>query len=55
MEALFMLLVFSVVLGLGFLAAFFWAQKNGQFDDTLTPAIRILFDDRKTKGENNGN
>ena len=45
MEALFILLVFSLLLGGGFLAAFFWAQKSGQFDDTETPALRILFDD----------
>jgi len=45
MEALFILLIFSLLLGGGFLAAFFWAQKNGQFEDTETPALRILFDD----------
>lgn len=45
MEALFILLIFSLILGGGFLAAFFWAQKSGQFDDTETPALRMLFDD----------
>lgn len=45
MEALFILLIFSLILGGGFLAAFFWAQKNGQFEDTETPALRMLFDD----------
>jgi cbb3-type cytochrome oxidase maturation protein len=30
----------------GFLAAFAWAVRSGQFDDTVTPPIRILFDDR---------
>jgi cbb3-type cytochrome oxidase maturation protein len=26
----------------GFLCAFLWAVKSGQFDDTCTPAVRIL-------------
>ncbi|MCX7633951.1 MAG: cbb3-type cytochrome oxidase assembly protein CcoS [Turneriella sp.] len=45
MEALFILLIFSVLLGAGFLIAFFWALRSGQFEDTETPALRILFDD----------
>jgi len=30
----------------GFLIAFAWAVRTGQFDDTTTPPIRILLDDR---------
>ena len=44
-------IVFLVIAALvnagGFLASFFWATKDGQFDDTYTPAVRILFDDEK--------
>jgi cbb3-type cytochrome oxidase maturation protein len=29
----------------GFLAAFIWAVRDGQFDDTTTPAVRVLLDD----------
>ena len=29
----------------GFLAAFAWAVRSGQFDDTTTPAVRVLLDD----------
>ena len=29
----------------GFLAAFAWAVGTGQFDDTDSPPLRILFDD----------
>jgi cbb3-type cytochrome oxidase maturation protein len=29
----------------GFLAAFAWAVRSGQFDDTVTPPIRILLDE----------
>jgi cbb3-type cytochrome oxidase maturation protein len=28
----------------GFLAAFAWAVRSGQFDDTCTPAVRMLLD-----------
>jgi cbb3-type cytochrome oxidase maturation protein len=30
----------------GFLIAFAWAVRSGQFDDTTTPPLRILHDDR---------
>ena len=29
----------------GFLVAFAWAVGTGQFDDTASPPLRILFDD----------
>lgn len=29
----------------GFLIAFFWAVRSGQFDDTTTPAVRMLLDE----------
>ena len=39
----------------GFLVAFAWAVRSGQFDDTVTPALRILRDDAapssRSKGE----
>jgi cbb3-type cytochrome oxidase maturation protein len=42
----------------GFLVAFLWAVKNGQYKDTYTPSIRVLFDDESSKDEtinNNSN
>lgn len=39
------LILISLCLALVFLWAFFWAVKNGQFDDTETPSRRILFED----------
>lgn len=45
MNMIFMLIGISILLALIFLAAFFWASKTGQNDDTYTPAVRILFDD----------
>jgi len=29
----------------GFLLAFVWAVRGGQFDDTTTPAVRVLIED----------
>jgi cbb3-type cytochrome oxidase maturation protein len=30
----------------GFLAAFIWAVRSGQYEDTCTPAVRMLFDEQ---------
>jgi cbb3-type cytochrome oxidase maturation protein len=45
MNILYFLIGCSILLALIFLAAFFWASKTGQHDDTYTPSVRILFDD----------
>ena len=29
----------------GFLVAFVWAVKDGQFDDTVTPPLRVITED----------
>ena len=39
------LIIISLIVALGFLGAFVWAVKSGQYDDDYTPAVRILFDD----------
>lgn len=36
------------LIALGFLVAFWWATKSGQFDDTYTPSVRILNDELHT-------
>jgi len=51
MKIIFLLILISLIVALGFLLAFFWAVKSGQYDDDYTPSIRILFDD-KNKNEN---
>ncbi len=45
------LILISLTLALGFLGAFFWAVKTGQFDDTETPSRRMLFDNKTTKNK----
>lgn len=44
MKIIFLLILVSLVVALGFLAAFFWAVKSGQYEDDYTPSMRILFD-----------
>ena len=50
MKIIFLLIAIGLVVALGFLGAFFWAVKSGQYDDDYTPSVRILFDDN-TKEE----
>lgn len=38
------LILVSVVVALVFLLAFLWAVKSGQYDDTYSPSVRMLFD-----------
>ena len=52
MSAMFFLVLASLSVAVGFLIAFLWAVKSGQFDDKYTPKIRILFDDNKNPSEN---
>ncbi len=46
MTVIILLAILAITVAFGFLVAFIWATKNGQFDDTVTPAIRILFDNQ---------
>ncbi|MEC5147864.1 cbb3-type cytochrome oxidase assembly protein CcoS [Chitinophaga sp. 212800010-3] len=50
MSVIVILLGISLLVAVGFLAAFIWSVKNGQFDDDFSPAHRILFDDDLTNG-----
>ena len=51
MGIIYIMLVVSLLIAGFFLASFFWATKNGQFDDDYTPSVRILFDDELTINE----
>lgn len=46
--AIIVLLIFiSISIAVLFLAIFFWSIRSGQYDDTATPAIRMVFEDNK--------
>jgi cbb3-type cytochrome oxidase maturation protein len=44
-SVLIVLIFFSILVAGGFLAAFLWSVKTGQYDDDYTPSVRMLFDD----------
>jgi cbb3-type cytochrome oxidase maturation protein len=52
MGMIYIMLIVSLVIALFFLASFFWATKEGQFDDDYTPSVRILFDDETNQKSN---
>jgi cbb3-type cytochrome oxidase maturation protein len=45
MSVIVLLIVAGGLVAGGFLCAFLWAVETGQFDDTYTPACRILLDE----------
>ena len=45
MSIIYMLLAISVVVALIFFVAFIISVQKGQYDDTYTPSVRMLFDD----------
>jgi cbb3-type cytochrome oxidase maturation protein len=53
MGIIYLMLIVSLVIALFFLVSFFWATKNGQFDDDYTPSVRILFEDELNQKSNN--
>ena len=36
----------SLSIALLFLGLFLWNMKSGQYDDTYTPSVRMLFEDK---------
>jgi cbb3-type cytochrome oxidase maturation protein len=50
MSVVYVLVPFALLMGLGFVALFVWNARSGQYEDLVTPAVRILMDDH-TKGE----
>lgn len=49
-----MILLMSILIAGGFLVAFLWSVKSGQYDDDFSPAHRALFDS-KVKSETKPN
>ena len=49
MSALYILIGISLIVALGFLSAFLWAMKKGQYEDDYTPSIRMLFENESAK------
>lgn len=49
MSVIYILLSVSILVAVGFFIAFVLSVKNGQYDDTYTPSIRMLFEDELVK------
>ena len=49
MSVIIVLILASLTVGLIFLGAFVWSVCSGQYEDTLTPAMRVLADDSTEK------
>lgn len=45
MSVVIILIAASLIIAIGFLIAFIWSVKSGQYDDDYTPSVRMLFDD----------
>lgn len=45
MEVIYMLITISIVVALLFFFLFVTAVRKGQYDDSHTPAVRMLFED----------
>jgi cbb3-type cytochrome oxidase maturation protein len=42
-----LLISISLIIAVGFLAAFLWNVKSGQYDDTYSPSVRMLYDHKR--------
>lgn len=53
MKVIIVLIGFSLLVAVGFLIAFLWAVRSGQYDDDVSPPYRILNDDELTNNNQN--
>ena len=49
MSVIYMLLIISIIIAIVFFIAFIVAVKKGQYDDSYTPSVRMLFEDELVK------
>lgn len=53
MSVIYVLLAISIIIAVGFFIAFIVAVKSGQYDDSYTPSVRMLFEDEIVKKKSN--
>lgn len=51
MAIIIILISISLLIAIGFLLSFIWNLKSGQYDDTYSPSVRMLFEDKPKKKE----
>ena len=55
MSVIYMLLAISILVALIFFVAFVISVRKGQYDDSYTPSVRILFEDELREKETDAN
>ena len=51
MSVILVLVTLSMIVAGSFLGAFIWAVRNGQYEDTYSPSVRMLFEEKKEQTE----
>ena len=54
MSVVVLLIIAGGLVAAGFLGAFSWAVLSGQYDDTCTPAVRVLLDEQPDPSNTKG-
>ncbi len=51
MSVIYVLLAISITVAILFFIAFIVSVRNGQYDDSYTPSVRMLFEDELVKSQ----
>lgn len=54
MAIIIILIAISLSIAIVFLVIFYWNMRSGQYDDTYTPSVRILFDNKPSEEKKKG-
>ncbi len=49
MNVIYLMLTISIIVAIAFFIAFIFAVRSGQYDDSYTPSVRMLFEDELVK------
>lgn len=49
MSVIFLLIPLSILFAIAFLFAFVWSVRSGQYEDTTTPSMRVLLDEKTVR------
>ncbi|WP_375323443.1 cbb3-type cytochrome oxidase assembly protein CcoS [Flagellimonas sp. GZD32] len=55
MSVIYVLLAISITVAIVFFLAFIFSVKSGQYDDTYTPSVRMLFEDEVVPDKKSSN
>ena len=55
MSVIYVLLAISITVAVVFFIAFVFSVKSGQYEDTYTPSVRMLFEDEVIRNKDKSN